>query len=222
MKFQKSVLSFTIPILSILLSACQAAATPTLPPIPSPTPIQPTETRTPYPTPAVTTPPPPEFYFAWHDWWVNQTPLPTTAQGIADVAAAQEAIEIYYHLMEEKDYVEAYSFLSPSTPRLQSKEEWVEGRELMVESLELLSVQHYPAFQATVNARHEDEPTPIPFYESEQCKVFVVKINIDYIGGWGAEPSGEDSSFVIAVKEKDEWRLVGIYSGVGRDACRGY
>lgn len=120
------------------------------------------------------------------------------------MAAAQEAIETYYHLLEEKDYVEAYSLLSPSIPRLQSKDEWVECQEMWIESLELLSVQHYPEFQATVSVRHEDEPTPIPFYESGQYKVFMVKINIDYVGGWGSEPSGDDSSFVIAAKEKDK------------------
>jgi hypothetical protein len=220
MKLHQSISFFIILILSLLLSACQAAATPTLAPIPSPTA---TETSTPFPPTATATPPlSPEFYFAWYDWQIDETVQPTTTQDILDVEAAQEIVETYYHLLEEKKYAEAYALINPSKPNLKPLDEWVTDREIMLESLELLSVQHYPAFQATVAAGHDDGRTPTPFYESERCKVFVVKTNVNYIGGWGSEPSGESSTFVIAVKEKDEWYLAEFASGIGRDACRGY
>ncbi len=223
MRNHQPVIFLAIITLSLLLSACQAAAVPTLPPVPSPTEAQPTETRTPSPTQATATPPlSPEFYFTWHDWQIDETVQPSTAQDILDVAAAQETVEAYYHLLEEKKYAEAYLLINPSKPNLKPLDEWVTDREMMIASLELLSVQHYPEFHATVAAGQGVGRTPAPFYESEHCKVFIVKTDVNYIGGWGAKPSGEDSSFVIAVKEKDEWYLAEIASGIGRDACRGY
>lgn len=125
-------------------------------------------------------------------------------------------------MLEEKNYPEAYALLSPRMPQRKALEDWIAEREQMVNAVELISVQHYPDFQATWAANEGESQTTNPLYESETCKVFLVTLDIDYVGGWGAGPSGIDSSFVIMIKESTGWHLVEIASGLGRDACQRY
>ena len=188
------------------LSACRTLEAPATPSL-TPTPVQ------------VSTAAPQDRL-----WWIAPTGQPTVSSATAtqnarDAAAAQEAIETYYHLLEEKNYSEAYALLSPSQPHLQPLEEWTANQQLLINAIQLLDIQHYPNFQATVAAASDGTGSQHPLDESRWCKVFVVTIDVDYVGGWGAEPSGEDSSFVVVIKEGGEWRLAEIASGIGRDIC---
>ena len=49
--------------------------------------------------------------------------------------------------------------------------------------------------------------------KSSHCKIFVVTKDVDYIGGWGAGPSGVYNENVIVIKEDGSWRLVEICPG---------
>jgi|GEM_PF-5177511 len=144
----------------------------------------------------------------------------TATQEASEVAAARNAVQSFYEFLSAKDYEAAYALLSKSQPHLQALEEWTADQQLLINAIQLLDIQHYPDFQATVMAASEGTASQQPLEESSRCKVFVVTVDVDYVGGWGAEPSGEDSSFVVVIREGDAWRLAGIYSGIGRDACQ--
>jgi hypothetical protein len=121
--------------------------------------------------------------------------------------------------LSEKAFEEAYDLLSTSKQNRQNLAEWTADQQLLIDSITLLDIQHYPDFQATVTAANDGTASQHPLDESRWCKVFVVTIDVDYVGGWGAEPSGEDSSFVVVIKEGGEWRLAEIASGIGRNIC---
>lgn len=144
----------------------------------------------------------------------------TAVQDPTGVAAAQEALETYCRPLEEKQYTEAYFLLSDARPHPNSLEEFVASQEQLLESFELLTVQHYPESVSTLAATGAYVRTTWPTYESDHCKIFVTTTDVQYVGGWGAEPSGNDISFVAVKKEEDGWRLVSITSGIGRDACQ--
>jgi hypothetical protein len=149
---------------------------------------------------------------------VTQT-LTVPTQAAPDVSSAQDAVQSYYDFLSEKEYEEAYNLLSTSKQNHQTLDEWTADQQLLIDSITLLDIQHYPDFQATVAAASDGTDSQQPLDETRWCKVFVVTVDVDYIGGWGAEPSGEDSSFVVVVKEEGEWRLAEIASGIGRDIC---
>jgi hypothetical protein len=145
--------------------------------------------------------------------------LTAATQEASDIASAQGAVQSYYAFLSEKEYEEAYDLLSTPKQNGQDLAEWTADQQYLINSITLLNIQHYPDFQATVVAASDGTGSQHPLDETRWCKVFVVTIDVDYVGGWGAEPSGEDSSFVVVIKEGGEWRLAEIASGIGRDIC---
>jgi hypothetical protein len=207
-KRYQAVLILTL-IVVLWVTSCQT----TLRLSPSITPqIKPSRTETSTHTPDFTLTPSP----------TEATPTPNATQEVIAIADAQEAVEAYYHLMEEKQYAEAYSLLSPRKSNLQPLDEWVEDCEIFFESIELLSVQHYPYFARTLIATIGDQRISTSIYESSHCKIFVVTKDVDYIGGWGAGPSGVYNENVIVIKEDGSWRLVEISPVTIPDACSRY
>lgn len=145
--------------------------------------------------------------------------LTAATQEASDIASAQDAVQSYYEFLSVKEYEEAYNLLSTSKQNRQDLADWTADQQYLIDSITLLNIQHYPDFQATVVAASDGTSSQHTLDESRWCKVFVVTIDVDYVGGWGAEPSGEDSNFVVVVKEGGEWRLAEIASGIGRDIC---
>ena len=203
-----TILFLTLAIM-MLSASCQPAPdpSPTLTPQISPSPSA-ISTHTPGFT---VTPSPPET-----------SPTVNATQEAMDIADAKEAVETYYHLMGDKQYAEAYSLLSPRKPHLKSLDDWLAECEMFFESNELLSVQHFPDFTRTLIATTGNRQISTTFYESPNCKIFVVTKDVDYVGGWGAVPSGIDNEVVIVIKEDEAWHLVEINQILDFGACGRY
>jgi hypothetical protein len=196
-------------VIVLLSASCQVA------PDPSPTitpQISPSPSKISILTPGFTvTPSPSEI-----------APTVNTTKESMDIANAKEAVETYYHLMEEKQYIEAYAMFSHQKPHLKSLDDWLAECEMFFESIELLSVQHFPDFTRTLIATTDNQQISTTFYESPTCKIFVVQKDVDYVGGWGAVPSGIDNEVVIVIKEDEAWHLFEINQLLDFGACSRY
>lgn len=179
-------LSLPLVALGLLLASCTSPGQP--PPAGSPTPGEesPAPTGTLSPTSAA-------------------TPA-SSSTGNGGAAEPREAVETYYERLAAKDYAGAYALLSPSNPNRMAIEDFVQGEEMLVESIELVSLQSVAAWAST--AYVDDPAKNKPVAESDRCKRFVALVKEQYKEGMmGAHPSGTYDYAFTVVKDGNGWKI---------------
>jgi len=133
---------------------------------------------------------------------------PVIETDIFEAMTAQSAVEAYYEFMSAQKYAEAYQLLSPSQPHRKTSEEFIAEAETFYESLDLLSIESYPIWSATLNAGTPTASIPI---ENDRCKRFIVEVKVEYKEGMmGAGPSGTYPFALTVIKDQDGWKIVQI------------
>lgn len=136
----------------------------------------------------------------------------------SEPTTAQVAVEIFYELMGIQDYAEAYQYLDKHQ-RNGSVDVFVAVAEELYESYTLLLVQAASAWKST--AFLTDPLNAKTIIEGENCKVFVVEVDIEYKEGMmGAGPSGT-YQYVIPVMNRDRgWKLAGFDTIIVPGICK--
>jgi enolase len=133
---------------------------------------------------------------------------------------SQEAVETYYDLMSAQKYTEAYQYLDKDQQN-ETEEDFVSMAEELYKSYELLSIQAAPVWSSTAHATDPIKARTI--IEDDNCKVFVVKVDIEFKKGvMGTGPSGTYQYAIPVVNRDDGWRLAEFDTILAPDICKRY
>jgi hypothetical protein len=173
------IMTIILLALSSLLAACTATAT-TSSQAPSETP-ETIVTRIPAPTQTQVT----DF-------------VPTASSTLdPNTLAAQEVAIQYFKSMDIGDYTRAYQLRLPDKLYGKTEAEFVADREAVgLGAMKLLSIQTLGDWLA---AQPPDYHQGSPLVETERCKQFVVKLDIQYLPGFMGADSGCVKNQVVAI-----------------------
>jgi hypothetical protein len=161
------------------------------------------------PTPRATAPAPTKTILS---------PEPSLSEGIV-AETPREAIVTYHELITTGNYTAAYQLLSPARSYPETLEAFVERKKLFAPQYEILTIESYQVWAATITA---GTPTAFVPEEGERCRQLLVEFKVEWGGIEGANPAGTDSYVVVIVRGEQGWQLAEINNVPVRDACAEY